>query len=135
MVAAIHAWGFSRTDRIFVQHRGQLSGLPKRWQSKAYIVPAIAGESGGVKPHCERERYVAWVAVLREVKRADLLIQIAREMPNIQFVVCGGSSSFASSPGYGERIVKELRAAGQPFADTSLFAANDNTSPLSLNVT
>ena len=104
----LYAWGLLRTDRIFVQHRGQLSGLPKRWQSKAYIVPSIAGEAT-VKPHCEREKYVAWVAVLREVKRADLLIQIARKMPNIRFVVCGGPSSFASSPGYGERIMKELR--------------------------
>jgi glycosyltransferase involved in cell wall biosynthesis len=84
--------------------------LPKRWQSKAYIVSSIAEEPGVVKPHCEREPYVAWVAVLREVKRPDLLIQIARKMPNIRFVVCGGPSSFASSPGYGERIVKELRA-------------------------
>ena len=106
----LYAWGLSRTDRIFVQHRGQLSGLPKRWQSKAYIVPSIAGETAVVKPHCEREKYVAWIAVLREVKRADLLIQIARKMPDVRFVVCGGPSSFASSPGYGERIVKELRA-------------------------
>jgi glycosyltransferase involved in cell wall biosynthesis len=105
----LYAWGLSRTDRIFVQHQGQLSALPKRWQSKAYIVPSIAGEAAIVKSHCEREKYVAWVAVLREVKRPDLLIQIARKMPNIRFVVCGGTSSFASSPGYGERIVNELR--------------------------
>jgi glycosyltransferase involved in cell wall biosynthesis len=62
-----------------------------------------------MKPHCERQKYVAWVAVLREPKRPDLLIQIAKEMPNIHFVACGGPSSFASSPGYGEHIVKELR--------------------------
>jgi glycosyltransferase involved in cell wall biosynthesis len=106
----LYAWGLSRTDKIFVQHKGQLLGLPKRWQQKAYIVPSIAGETGVVKPHRERETYVAWVAVLREPKRPDLLIQIARKMPNTRFVACGGPSSFASSPGYGERIVKELRA-------------------------
>src|SRR5574341_809398 len=106
----LYAWGLSRTDRIFVQHRGQLTGLPRRWQHKAYIIPSIAGGAGVVKPHCERQKYVAWVAVLREPKRPDLLIQIAREMPNIRFVACGGPSSFASPPGYGEHIVKELRA-------------------------
>ena len=37
--------------------------------------------------------------------------------------------------GTWENITNLLRYAGQPFADTSLFAANDNTSPLSLNVT
>jgi asparagine synthase (glutamine-hydrolysing) len=37
--------------------------------------------------------------------------------------------------GTWENITNLLRYAGQPFADTSLFAANDNRSPLSLNVT
>jgi glycosyltransferase involved in cell wall biosynthesis len=92
----LYAWGLSRTDRIFVQHRGQLTGLPKRWQGKAYVVPSIAGQVSATRS-------------LREPKRPDLLIQIAREMPNIRFIVCGGPSSYASSPGYGERIVNELR--------------------------
>ena len=106
----LYAWGLSRTDRIFVQHRGQLAGLPKRWQPKAYVVPSVAGQSGFVTPHWQREKYVAWVAVLRQVKRPDLLIEIANKKPNIRFVVCGGPSSFMSSPGYGERILRELRA-------------------------
>jgi asparagine synthase (glutamine-hydrolysing) len=37
--------------------------------------------------------------------------------------------------GTWEHVTSLLSHAGQPFADTSLFAANDNTSPLSLNVT
>ena len=31
----LYAWGLSRTDRIFVQHTGQLSSLRRRWQSKS----------------------------------------------------------------------------------------------------
>jgi len=106
----LYAWGLSRTDRIFVQHRGQLAGLAKRWQRKAYVVPSVAGQSGFLTTHWQREKYVAWVAVLREVKRPDLLIEIASKAPNIRFVACGGPSSFMSSPGYGERILRELRA-------------------------
>jgi len=84
-----------------------------RWQSKAYLLPKVcffADELNGEKivtPHAEREKYVAWVAVLRQHKRPDVLIEIARKAPAIRFVVCGGPDS--SVPGYSERIVSTLR--------------------------
>ena len=37
----LYAWGLSRTDRIFVQHGGQLSGLRPRWRAKARVLPKI----------------------------------------------------------------------------------------------
>ena len=106
----LYAWGLSRTDRILVQHTGQLAELAPRWQPKAYIVPSIAGEMTAVKPHSVRAQYVAWVAMLRQPKRPDILLEIARKAPAIRFVVCGGPTSFASPPGYGEWIVEALQA-------------------------
>src|SRR5207249_2944763 len=105
----LYAWGLSRTDRIFVQHEGQLSKLASRWRSKAHIIPSIATGMASVKPHSERAKYVAWVGMLRQPKRPDALIEIARRAPAIRFVVCGGTTTFRSPPGYGERIVNELR--------------------------
>jgi glycosyltransferase involved in cell wall biosynthesis len=106
----LYAWGLSRTDRIFVQHTGQLAALAPRWRPKAYIVPSIAREVAAVKPHSERAKYVAWVAMLRQPKRPDVLIEIARKAPTIRFVVCGGSTPFSSPPGYSEGIVEALQA-------------------------
>jgi glycosyltransferase involved in cell wall biosynthesis len=106
----LYAWGLSRTDRIFVQHTGQLAELAPRWRPKAYIVPSIAGEMAAVKPHSERAQYVAWVAMLRQPKRPDVLLEIAHKTPAIRFVVCGGPTPFASPPGYGEWIVEALQA-------------------------
>jgi len=112
----LYAWGLSRTDRILVQHEGQRSKLPARWQSKAFvfpkvcILPGVVGDRLGVKPHCSRSLYVAWVAMLREPKRPDILIQIAQRMPGVQFIVCGGLAEFMTTPGYSDRIVNELRA-------------------------
>jgi glycosyltransferase involved in cell wall biosynthesis len=63
-----------------------------------------------MKPHSERPGYVAWVGDLRRPKRPDLLIEIARRMPEIRFVVCGGPTAHRSPPGYGESIVDGLRA-------------------------
>ena len=106
----LYAWGLSRTDRIFVQHTGQLAELVPRWRPKAYIVPSIAGEMAAVKPHSERAKYVAWVAMLRQPKRPDVLIEIARKAPTIRFVVCGGPTLHASPPGYDKWIVEALQA-------------------------
>jgi glycosyltransferase involved in cell wall biosynthesis len=107
-----YAWGLIGSSRIFLQHAGQYHELPPRWRSKAYIVPGIVNLPGSVKPHAVRDRYVAWIGVLRKPKRADLLIDIARRLPSVEFVVCGGPSLHRSPPGYGERIIrsfKELR--------------------------
>ncbi|HMF58718.1 MAG TPA: glycosyltransferase family 4 protein, partial [Vicinamibacterales bacterium] len=106
----LYAWGLSRTDRIFVQHTGQLSELAPQWRAKAYIVPSIAQGTTAVKPHAERGNYVAWVAMLRQPKRPDVLIEIARTVPAIRFVVCGGPTSFASPAGYADSIVGALQA-------------------------
>jgi len=70
----------------------------------------MVGRPDNIVPHRERLPYVAWVAILRQVKRADLLIDIARQLPDTRFVVCGGPSTFMSDPGYGETIVNALRA-------------------------
>jgi glycosyltransferase involved in cell wall biosynthesis len=112
----LYAWGLSRTDKIFVQHAGQLSRLLPRWRSKASILPKVCffGSNGGdtvaTKPHLERAKYVAWVGTLMQLKRPDILIEIARKLPAIRFVVCGGPTLFMSPLGYGEQMISELRA-------------------------
>jgi len=113
----LYAWGLSRTDRIFVQHEGQLSGLHPRWRRKAYVLPKICvfseqatGLAPVTKSHAAREKYVAWVAMLRKHKRPDILVEIARRAPEIRFVVCGGITTHATPLGFGERIVNALRA-------------------------
>lgn len=101
----LYAWGLSRTDRIFVQHTGQLSRLSSRWRSKAYILPKVCNRKEAIpaKPHSERSKYVAWVGTLVQFKRPDILIEIARKAPAVHFVVCGGPS-----PSFDESIIEEL---------------------------
>lgn len=105
----LYVWGFARVDRIFVQHSGQLAQLARRWRTKTSILPNIV-EALPMVAHANREPYVAWVAMLRQVKRPDLLIEIAKKAPTLRFVVCGGTTTFMCPPGYGERIVDALRA-------------------------
>ena len=106
----LYAWGLERADRILVQHDGQLSIVPKRWQSKTFLVPSIAATQDSITEHARRQKYVAWVAMLRQPKRPDLLIEIARKSPDLKFVVCGEPTAHRSPQGYGEKIVEILRS-------------------------
>jgi glycosyltransferase involved in cell wall biosynthesis len=104
-----YAMGLIGSSKIFLQHRGQYAELPTRWQSKAYVVPGVVSLPQAFTPHARRKPYVAWVGVLRKPKRPDLLIEIARRLPSVDFVVCGAPSSHRSPPGYGERIVDDFK--------------------------
>lgn len=106
----LFAWGLFRADRIFVQHRGQLDRLAPTLRKKAHVVPSFAGELLPGPPHTERKGYVAWVGTLRRPKRADLLIDIARRLPETPFIVCGGASTFQVTEEYGKKIIAALTA-------------------------
>lgn len=106
----LYAWGLLRNNKILVQHEWQLSHLPAVVRSKASILPGIVESRTTIRPHADREKYVAWTAMLREVKRPDLLVEIARKLPAIRFVVSGGPTNYFARPGYGEQVAKELRA-------------------------
>lgn len=106
----LYAWGLLWVDKVYVQHGGQLAALVPRWRSEATILPGIVSQMAAVKSHFERAKYVAWVAMLRQVKRPDVLLEIARKAPSIHFVVCGGTTTHRSTPGYSEGVVDALRA-------------------------
>ena len=105
----LYAWGLSKTERLFVQHGGQLEELPSRWRSKAFVVRSIADTHVGSTPHSCREPYVAWVGMLRQPKRPDLLIEIAQRSPQVKYVVCGGATTHRSPSGYSQKVIDRLR--------------------------
>jgi glycosyltransferase involved in cell wall biosynthesis len=106
----LYAWGLFRCDKIFVQHDKQLSDLPVQHRYKGHIIPSIAGVVSTQKSHFVRGMYVAWVGVLRQPKRPDLLVQIAQKAPDIHFIVCGAPNIHRSPSGFGERVMKDLQS-------------------------
>jgi len=105
----LYAWGLSWSDRIFVQHESQRATLSSRWQQKSHIVPSIAKGPDIVTPHADRRSYVAWAGDLKQIKRPDLLVEIARRAPDILFIVCGDPAASTGSPHYSEWILASLR--------------------------
>jgi glycosyltransferase involved in cell wall biosynthesis len=106
----LYAWGLCMTERLFVQHGRQLEELPSRWRPKALMVRSIAGAHSNFTSHSQRKPYVAWVGMLRQPKRPDLLIEIAERSPEVRYVVCGGVTTHRSPLGYGEQVINRLRA-------------------------
>lgn len=106
----LYALGLSGTKRLLVQHGGQLEKLPSRWKPKAFVVRSIAEMHPNFTPHSCREPYVVWVGMLRQPKRPDLLIEIAKQSPKLKYVVCGGGTPHRSPSGYGEQVIEHLRS-------------------------
>jgi glycosyltransferase involved in cell wall biosynthesis len=106
----LYALGLNAVDRIVLQHRGQLLELGRRLQPKAAVVPGLVSMSERVKSQAERGNNIAWIAFLRQTKRPDLLIEIARKSPELHFVVCGAMTGFRASAGYSEKILEEMRS-------------------------
>jgi glycosyltransferase involved in cell wall biosynthesis len=104
-----YALGLVGSDKIFLQHGQQYAKLPSLLRSKAYVLPGVVEVRPSFRAHSERDRYVAWVGVLRQPKRPDLLIEIARRASSVTFVVCGGASSHRSPSGYSEEIIRRFK--------------------------
>jgi glycosyltransferase involved in cell wall biosynthesis len=105
----LYAWGLAKCERLFVQHEGQLKDLPSQWKTKALLVRSIAGRFVEFKPHSFRETYVAWVGMLRQPKRPDLLTYLAQQLPQVKFVVCGGATTHRSPSGYSKNVIDRLK--------------------------
>ena len=99
--------GLSGAHRIITQHPGQRDALPEPLRGKTVWVPSLLGP---VAPESTRGDHVAWVGLFREPKRPHLLAELARRLPEIQFVVCGAPVRHRTSPGYAAGIVDLLRA-------------------------
>jgi glycosyltransferase involved in cell wall biosynthesis len=105
----LYALGLAGSTKIFLQHGRQYTELPAVWRSKSCIVPGVVTLPSSYTPHAGRRPYVAWVGVLRQPKRPDLLVEIARNAPSVEFVVCGGASDHRSPRGYSEDMIRRFK--------------------------
>ena len=106
----LYEWGLQRSNLIFIQHNGQRDLLPVRLQHKAHLLPGIVPLPVTIRPHSERNGIVAWVAMIRPPKRPDLLLQIARRLPTMRFVVCGAPNRGQWDPGELESLLTQLQS-------------------------
>ena len=81
-------YGLRRVDRVIVQNDNQLRLLRENYGREGLLVPNCYSAPAGAK--ADRQGVILWVATVREQKRPEIAIEIARRMPQYKFVMIGG---------------------------------------------
>lgn len=85
---AIYRWGLRRAERLLVQNPTQQSACIAMTDAPVALVRNCL-----VPPHTarrDRAGYVLWVSTMRRLKQPEMVVELARRMPDLRFVVVGG---------------------------------------------
>ncbi len=85
----IYEYGLRRADLISVQSTNQADALLQNYGLKSVGVD-MAAEIPDVSESGSRDIDVLWVNNFREFKRPELLIDIAKQLPDVSFAMIGG---------------------------------------------
>jgi glycosyltransferase involved in cell wall biosynthesis len=99
-------YGLRNVDRVFVQNARQQEWLGENYGRKdGVLVPNCYHPPAGAK--ADPDGYVLWVATVRAQKRPELLLEVARRLPQYRFVMVGGHDIGWN----GEEFERGIRAA------------------------
>jgi len=122
----IFRWGLRHVDRIIAQNPAQQASLKQNYGRESVLIPSCYVPPAGA--HADRAGYVLWVATIRPSKRPEMLLEIARRMPNQRFVVVGGPDPAPKEVRYYEAIREAARALPNidlagfvPYADADRY--------------
>jgi glycosyltransferase involved in cell wall biosynthesis len=102
----IYKYGLRHVDRILVQNLEQASMCRQHHGLDAVLVPNLYLLPSD-RQMCDRHK-VLWVSTIREIKRPELFLDLAQELPELEFRMIGG-------PGRNEAALYEAirqRASG-----------------------
>jgi glycosyltransferase involved in cell wall biosynthesis len=86
----LYAAGLRLADAVLAQTPAQQCALLDNFDRESSVVEALAEFNGKVKPFAERDIDVLWVGNMRPLKRPDLLIELAKRLPQLSFHMIGG---------------------------------------------
>ena len=101
----MHRWGLRRAAKVLVQHAGQAEDLRRNFSLEGHIFPSVYHAA---PPQSAAQRNgIYWIAALRPKKRPQLLLELARRLPELPFVMIGGPGSKPEGKALYERIAAE----------------------------
>jgi glycosyltransferase involved in cell wall biosynthesis len=102
-------YGLRNVDTIVVQNPYQQETCLANYGRKSVLIPS--GYAPPIEAAADEGGAVLWVATIRDYKQPELLLEIARRLPQLRFVMVGGpASSGASMMRYYEAIEREARS-------------------------
>jgi glycosyltransferase involved in cell wall biosynthesis len=99
----LYEYGLRRADGILAQSRGQQRALYNNYGLPSEVAEMLVDPP---EPDAGRDIDVLWVNNLRQFKRPDLFLALARKMPQLSFHMIGGPQ-----PGAGDLYRKIRHAA------------------------
>lgn len=103
---AVFRYGITHADRVLVQTEDQKANLLKRFGREGVLIRntyAIQDD-----PARAESKYVIWVASFRDLKRPELLLDIAAQVPDQAFLMVGGP--YQHHPDLYHRIEQQAQA-------------------------
>jgi glycosyltransferase involved in cell wall biosynthesis len=88
---AIYRYGLRRMDRIVVQNPVQQRECKRTYDRDSTLIPSCHVPPPGATH--DRSGYVLWVARMGPSKRVEMVLEIARRLPQHRFVVVGAPGS------------------------------------------
>jgi len=105
----IFEYGLRNVDRVFVQNLRQQEWLAQNYgRADGVLVPNCYHPPEAAKS--DPNGYVLWVATVRAQKRPELLLEMARRLPQRRFVMVGGYDIGWNGEDY-ERRIREMAKA------------------------
>jgi len=105
---AMFRWGVRNVDAVIVQNAVQLEALRENFGRQGFLIPSCYVPPAGAR--ADRAGYVLWAATVRPSKRPELLLEIARRLPSVRFVMIGGPDPGRREAEYMRSVV-EMAAA------------------------
>jgi len=105
----IFEWGVRHVDHVIVQNEAQRTTLKRHFGRDGTLIPSCyVPPAGATQP--DRRDYVLWTATVRPSKRPEMLLEIARRLPNYRFVMIGGPDPGKREAEYMRSVADAARA-------------------------
>jgi glycosyltransferase involved in cell wall biosynthesis len=103
----LFAYGLERADLVLAQTREQQRLMLRSYNRTSLVVPSLHDPAGRRDSFRQRSVDVLWIGALRPLKRPRLLLDLARQLPDVTFEIAGGPSPEAPA------LFDEVKRAAQ----------------------
>lgn len=106
----LYEYGLRRTDAVLVQSISQQRAMLSNYDTKSSIVRSLIERPLNGSANEPKDIDVLWVANLRNLKRPDRFIELAKALPRYRFHMAGGP--VPGEEDYFQRIEAQIREVG-----------------------
>jgi glycosyltransferase involved in cell wall biosynthesis len=120
----IYEYGLRNADLIVAQSEQQRTLLKQNYGLKSEVLDMAVDMPSGPQP--AKDIDVLWVSNFRPVKRPEVVLDLARRLPNVKFVMAGGAlpgaEDYFQSMRQGASVLPNVACPGAvPYADVGAY--------------